>query len=183
MTLDDWHRHAPFRTHPHAALSNVALGVILDPDDPLDEIIPDLQHLKMIVLNFPKFTDGRAYSTAQLLRGRLGFKGELRAVGDVLFDQLQLMQRCGFTAFEITHEPTIRLLEAGRHSGLVSSFSRAPFPKRPPAQGLGRAGPRTKVKSLSRGRSILSRHAAARDPASSDRSFLRATNVLRNPSR
>ena len=136
MTLDDWHRHAPFRTHPHAALSNVALGVILDPDDPLDEIIPDLQHLKMIVLNFPKFTDGRAYSTAQLLRGRLGFKCELRAVGDVLFDQLQLMERCGFTAFDITHEPTIRLIEAGRHSGIgefyqPSAIAEAPAGSRP----------------------------------------------------
>jgi uncharacterized protein (DUF934 family) len=49
-----------------------------------------------IDLNFPKFTDGRAYSQAFLLRRRLGFKGELRATGDVLVDQLQLMQRSGF---------------------------------------------------------------------------------------
>jgi uncharacterized protein (DUF934 family) len=49
-----------------------------------------------IDLHFPKFTDGRAYSQAFLLRRRLGFKGELRATGDVLVDQLQLMQRSGF---------------------------------------------------------------------------------------
>ena len=55
-----------------------------------------LDGVARIDLNFPKFTDGRAYSQAYLLRQRLGFKGELRATGDVLVDQLQLMQRSGF---------------------------------------------------------------------------------------
>ena len=56
----------------------------------------DLQGVKRIDLTFPKFTDGRAYSQAFLLRRRLGFKGELRATGDVLIDQLVQMQRTGF---------------------------------------------------------------------------------------
>ena len=51
--------------------------------------------------HFPRFTDGRAYSQARLLRGRLGFTGELRASGDVLRDQLLFMQRCGFDAFAV----------------------------------------------------------------------------------
>jgi uncharacterized protein (DUF934 family) len=55
-----------------------------------------LDGVDRIELNFPKFTDGRAYSQAFLLRRRLGFQGELRATGDVLPDQLQLMQRSGF---------------------------------------------------------------------------------------
>lgn len=55
-----------------------------------------LQGITRIELNFPKFTDGRAYSQAMLLRRRLGFAGELRATGDVLIDQLLLMQRSGF---------------------------------------------------------------------------------------
>ena len=55
-----------------------------------------LDGVARIDLNFPRFTDGRAYSQAYLLRRRLGFKGELRATGDVLVDQLQLMQRSGF---------------------------------------------------------------------------------------
>lgn len=55
-----------------------------------------LDGIERIDLKFPKFTDGRAYSQAFLLRRRLGFKGELRAIGDVLIDQLQLMQRSGF---------------------------------------------------------------------------------------
>nr|WP_251140784.1 DUF934 domain-containing protein [Rhodoferax sp. U11-2br] len=56
----------------------------------------NLDGVDRIDLHFPKFTDGRAYSQAFLLRRRLGFKGELRATGDVLVDQLQLMQRSGF---------------------------------------------------------------------------------------
>lgn len=56
----------------------------------------DLQKLTRIDLEFPKFTDGRAYSQAYLLRRRLGFQGEIRATGDVLIDQLVAMQRTGF---------------------------------------------------------------------------------------
>ena len=55
----------------------------------------------MIALEFPTFKDGRAYSTARLLRERHGFRGELRAVGNVLRDQLSFMHRCGFNAFEV----------------------------------------------------------------------------------
>ena len=54
-----------------------------------------------IGVQFPKFTDGRAYSQARLLRQRLGFRGELRATGNVLRDQLLFMQRCGFDSFEV----------------------------------------------------------------------------------
>ncbi len=55
---------------------------------------------KLVVLNFPKFTDGRAYSQARLLRERLGYAGELRATGAVLRDQLPFLLRCGFDSFE-----------------------------------------------------------------------------------
>lgn len=57
-----------------------------------------LEGVTRIDLNFPKFTDGRAYSQAFLLRKRLGFQGEIRATGDVLIDQLQQMQRSGFNS-------------------------------------------------------------------------------------
>ena len=57
-----------------------------------------LDGIERIDLHFPKFTDGRAFSQAFLLRRRLGFKGEIRATGDVLIDQLLQMQRCGFDA-------------------------------------------------------------------------------------
>jgi len=59
-----------------------------------------LDGVKLIALSFPKFTDGRAYSQARLLRGRLGYTGELRATGAVFLDQLPFLLRCGFDAFE-----------------------------------------------------------------------------------
>ena len=59
-----------------------------------------MEGVKLIVLNFPKFTDGRAYSQARLLRERLGYRGGLRATGAVLLDQLPFMLRCGFDSFE-----------------------------------------------------------------------------------
>ena len=59
-----------------------------------------LEGVKLIVLNFPKFTDGRAYSQARLLRERLGYRGGLRATGAVLLDQLPFLLRCGFDSFE-----------------------------------------------------------------------------------
>jgi uncharacterized protein (DUF934 family) len=61
---------------------------------------PKLEGVNLIVLNFPKFTDGRAYSQARLLRERLGYRGELRATGAVFLDQLPFMLRCGFDSFE-----------------------------------------------------------------------------------
>ncbi len=64
--------------------------------DPL-ALQAEIAKAKVIDLHFPKFTDGRAYSQAALIRKRLGFTGELRATGDVLIDQLQLMQRTGFS--------------------------------------------------------------------------------------
>ncbi len=56
---------------------------------------------RVIAVNFPKFGDGRGYSIARLLRERYGYKGELRAVGEVARDHLQAMSRCGFDAFQL----------------------------------------------------------------------------------
>lgn len=75
-------------------------AVALANTDPLDPLTAHLGRLKLIVLHFPKFTDGRAYSQARLLRGRLGYRGELRATGAVLRDQLPFLLRCGFDSFE-----------------------------------------------------------------------------------
>jgi len=78
-----------------------ALGILLQSDENPDQIVEDLDCFQLIALNFPAFTDGRAYSYARLLRERYNFNGELRAVGDILRDQVFLMHRCGFDAFEI----------------------------------------------------------------------------------
>jgi len=76
------------------------LGLRLASDEHPESVVADIGHFAMIALEFPVFRDGRAYSYARLLR-RAGFGGELRAVGDVLLDQLHYMQRVGFDAFEI----------------------------------------------------------------------------------
>ncbi len=81
---------------------NAPLGVRLASDQPSELIAGDLEHFDLVALEFPKFTDGRAYSYARLLRERYGFTGELRAVGNVLRDQVFFMQRCGFDAFEVS---------------------------------------------------------------------------------
>ena len=70
---------------------------LLNDADPL-AIEVCLDDVQRIDLNFPKFTDGRAFSQAYLLRRRLGFKGDIRATGDVLIDQLVQMQRSGFSS-------------------------------------------------------------------------------------
>lgn len=77
------------------------LGVALANDEQPEALAGSLDRLSLVALTFPKFTDGRAYSQARLLRERLGFRGELRATGKVLSDQLAFMRRCGFDAFEV----------------------------------------------------------------------------------
>jgi uncharacterized protein (DUF934 family) len=90
------------------------LGVRVPPEVPADAIAAALPHLALVALEFPKFADGRAFSTARLLRERHGFKGEVRAVGEVLRDQLLFMARCGFDAFEIADARTADALHAFR---------------------------------------------------------------------
>jgi uncharacterized protein (DUF934 family) len=77
------------------------LGVRLKSDQQPAEIADDLSRLAVVALEFPRFADGRAYSSARLLRERYNYKGEVRAVGYVLRDQMFYMHRCGFNAFEL----------------------------------------------------------------------------------
>lgn len=76
--------------------------------------LPEVAKRPLLALNFAKFGDGRAFSYAELLRERYGFAGELRATGEVLLDEIPLMQRCGFTSYEVTDEATLRALREGR---------------------------------------------------------------------
>jgi uncharacterized protein (DUF934 family) len=83
------------------AQRNAPVGVAWPNDRPESELAPYLAHLSLIALEFPVFRDGRAYTQARLLRERHGFKGEIRATGDVLRDQFFFMVRSGFDAFEV----------------------------------------------------------------------------------
>ena len=75
-----------------------ATAVRLEPDEDARALIPHLDRLRLIEIAFPKFRDGRGYSSARILR-EAGFTGELRAQGDVLVDQIAFMRRCGFDSF------------------------------------------------------------------------------------
>jgi uncharacterized protein (DUF934 family) len=89
------------------------VGVILPNTEDVLALWPEIGDRTLLAVEFPKWADGRAFSQARLLRERLGFRGELRAVGDVARDQLQFMQRCGINAFELrADQDPQRCLEA-----------------------------------------------------------------------
>lgn len=95
LSLERWRRDRA------SAVLRAPLGLALPNDADVAAIGAEAGRFQLIALHFPRFTDGRAYTQARLLRERFGFAGELRATGQVLPDQLLLMQRCGFDAFEI----------------------------------------------------------------------------------
>lgn len=98
VTLADW------RLHKAQWLDReMAIGVRLGARDDIDDIADDLDSIGLVALEFESFTDGRAYTQARLLRERLGYQGEIRAVGDVSRDRLASMERCGINAYEL-HE-------------------------------------------------------------------------------
>lgn len=82
---------------------NAPLGVRLKSDQSPELLGEDVHRLSLVVLEFPKFRDGRGFSWARLLRTRLGFKGQVRAVGDFLYDQIAHQRRVGFDAWEVAN--------------------------------------------------------------------------------
>ena len=74
-------------------------GLLLEPDDEPEAIADVIHQFPVIAVQFPKFMDGRGYSISRILRDRYGYKGDIRATGDVLIDQLFFMKRCGFSSF------------------------------------------------------------------------------------
>ena len=84
------------------------LALVLAGDTPVSAIADDLDRLPLIALAFPKFSDGRCFSHARLLRERHGYQGEIRAVGDVQRDQLYFMRRCGIDSFAVREDRDIK---------------------------------------------------------------------------
>ena len=82
-------------------------GVLLETQDDPWNIAAHLERLSLIAIRFAKFSDGRGYSIARLLRERYGYRGELRATGDVLRDQLLFLKRCGFDSFELRDDQDV----------------------------------------------------------------------------
>jgi len=95
LTLAQW------RAHRERWPAHLSTGVELPNDTEIAAIAGDLKRWQLVVLRFPKWTDGRAYSQARLLRSRHGFGGELRAAGDVVPDMAPLLHRAGFTSAQL----------------------------------------------------------------------------------
>ncbi|WP_340118468.1 DUF934 domain-containing protein [Pelagibius sp. 7325] len=133
VTLDQWReRRERLRGH------NGRLGLRLKSDQAPAQIADDLALFDLVALEFPRFGDGRPYSSARLLRERYGFTGELRAVGNVLRDQFQLMLRCGFDAFEVKDEKAV---EAWHDATSEIAFTYQPTGRQRASIGvLGRVG-------------------------------------------
>lgn len=100
------------------------IGVWLDSDEGAELIGADANRFAVIGVNFPLFMDGRAFSTARLLRERYGFTGELRAVGNFMRDQLCYLRRCGVNAFEFS-DAEANLEEAVKSLGDLQEYYQA----------------------------------------------------------
>jgi len=111
-------------------------GVLLENTEDPRVLAADFDKLALIAVRFPKFTDGRGYSIARFVR-RLGWKGELRAVGDVLRDQLFYMTRCGFDAFELRADQDAQTA--------LAAFSDFSAPYQSAIDDGARFGTRTKI--------------------------------------
>ena len=105
-------------------------GVLLGPDDDVETLSLPFDELAVIAIDFPSFRDGRGYSQAYLLRQRLGWQGELRAVGDVLRDQLSHMRQCGFDSFAVREDKSAENALKGL-AGMSVVYGRSAIEPRP----------------------------------------------------
>ena len=110
VPLSTWQQHKPELLQRAGAV-----GVWLAAGEEPESLAADLAQLPLIAIDFPVFTDGRGFSSARLLRERLGFEGEIRAIGDVFRDQLWYMSRCGFNAFAIKEGKSVEDALQGLH--------------------------------------------------------------------
>ncbi|NVP55922.1 DUF934 domain-containing protein [Mycoplana rhizolycopersici] len=103
-------------------------GVLVNPADDVRRLADHLDRIALVAVAFPAFNDGRAFSHASLLRSRLGFKGEVRAVGDVLIDQIPLMLRCGIDSFAVSNATALKRLSENRLPGIDNHYQPAARP-------------------------------------------------------
>jgi uncharacterized protein (DUF934 family) len=92
---------------------NTPFGLVLASGETLDGLEDIIPHLSLVVLDIPRYGDGRLYSAARLLRERHGYRGEIRAAGDVLRDQIMFLHRVGVDSFSVSHPGTIEALRSG----------------------------------------------------------------------
>jgi phosphoadenosine phosphosulfate reductase len=99
--------------HDALAARNAPLGLLLEPGSVWTDVVADLPRFSLIVVTIPKYADGRAFSIARLLRERDGYKGEIRAAGAYIIDQVPFMMRVGIDAFETSDPILIAAFEKG----------------------------------------------------------------------
>lgn len=128
LSLKAWRERQPSEVLEGRAMS--ADGLLLQVEDEPEALQPLLSSLPLIAIDFPSFRDGRGYSQAYLLRTRLGWRGELRAVGDVLRDQLAHMRQCGFDAFAVRADKSVEDALKGL-GGLSVLYGRSAIEPRP----------------------------------------------------
>ena len=118
------------------------IGVWLNSDEEPATIAGDLGFFAVVAVNFPKFVDGRGYSIARLLRERYGWKGELRAIGDIIRDHLFFLSSCGFNAFALraAEDPREALSAFGDFSETYQSSVERPLPLFRRRQAAARGG-------------------------------------------
>lgn len=141
-------RAAWLASRGHLAGRRESLGLALDAGETIDGLLADLPRFALIALRIPKFNDGRAYSLARRLRDAHGYRGELRARGDILLDQVKLLLRAGFDTLEIVHPPTLAALRARRLPAPKHHYQ--PAAAGPEAAGAERADTRFPWRRLSR---------------------------------
>jgi uncharacterized protein (DUF934 family) len=112
------------RDRAEIAAHNGRIGVRIGNDADVRALAPYLDRLSLVALEFPAFTDGRAYSQARIIRRQLGFAGEIRATGDVLADQAEMMVRCGFDSFEAKDGQSLEVWRRAAHA-LTLSYQRS----------------------------------------------------------
>jgi len=120
--------------HRETLVARADVAVWLGPADDPDALAGDTSALPLVAVDFPKFSDGRGYSTGRLLRDRYKFAGELRAIGDVLRDQLYYLHQCGFDAFALRDDQDVdTALSAFRdfRDGYQLTVRRTPIFRRP----------------------------------------------------
>jgi uncharacterized protein (DUF934 family) len=119
-------------------LARGSAGVWLAPADDPAGLADDVHRLRVIAVDFPAFADGRGYSTARLLRERHGYRGELRAIGDIQRDQLYYLSQVGFDAFAVREDHDIGSALASLADftdGYQSTSARTPWFRRRATQG------------------------------------------------
>lgn len=113
------------------------VGIIVEPCEDVGRLAPYVERIALVAVRFAAFNDGRAFSQAALLRSRYGFTNDMRAVGDVLIDQIPMMLRCGISSVAVSNSVAQKRLSEGRLPGIRHHYQPA---TRQAARLSGQAG-------------------------------------------